>query len=327
MEKMKQALSACRVCPRKCGVDRTAGALGWCRASALPRLALVSGHFWEEPPISGTKGSGTVFFSHCNMGCVFCQNAAISTGGFGQEVSVRRLAEIFLEQQARGFHNVNLVSAVQYLPQTAAALELAKQRGLAIPVVYNSNGYETAEGLRMLDGLVDVYLPDFKYWDNALGELFSHAPHYRDAAAAAIMEMRRQTGSEQFDADGLLQRGLIVRHLVLPGQFRDSFRVLDWIRENLGAKTYVSLLNQYTPPKTLPPLPVGASEADIARRKALSRRLTTYEYERVVEHFFAIGLQNGFTQERSSAAAAYTPIFDLSGVAGSLEDGKEKDNG
>lgn len=304
MEKMNTALSHCRICPRNCGADRTrtAGRLGWCQAPYLPKVALVSEHSWEEPPISGTKGSGTVFFSHCNMGCVFCQNHDISHEGFGEEISIERLADIFLEQQARGFHNVNLVSAVPFLPQTAKALSIAKENGLSIPVVYNSNGYESVEGLRMLEGLVDVYLPDFKYWDNALGEVYSKTPHYRETAIAAILEMRRQTGADIFDADGLMRKGLILRHLVLPGQYRDSIRILDWVKEALGTETYVSLMSQYTPM-------YHAKEY-----KALSRRLTTFEYDKVVSHFLAIGLKNGFMQKRSSATDEYTPIFDLSGV-------------
>lgn len=303
MEKMKTALSQCRICPRNCGADRTAGRLGFCRAPYLPKVALVSRHDWEEPPISGTKGSGTVFFSHCNLGCVFCQNHDISQEGFGQEISIQRLAEIFLEQQARGFHNVNLVSAAQFIPQVAKALEMAKEKGLSIPVVYNSNGYESLEGLKMLEGLVDVYLPDFKYWNNDLGLEYSKAPHYRETASQAILEMRRQTGGDVFDENGILQRGIILRHLVLPGQYKDSFQVLDWILENLGENAYVSLMSQYTPMHR-------AKEI-----KALSRRLTTFEYEKVVDHFFEIGLKNGFMQKRSSATSEYTPLFDLSGVA------------
>lgn len=302
MENMNTALSQCQICPRKCGVDRTAGKTGFCHAPALPKVALVSRHDWEEPPISGTKGSGTIFFSHCNLGCVFCQNHDISQDGFGQEISIERLAEIFLEQQERGFHNVNLVSAAQFIPQAAKALEIAKENGLTIPVVYNSNGYESLEGLRMLEGLVDVYLPDFKYWNDALAIAYSKAPHYRETAAAAILEMRRQTGADILDADGILQKGLILRHLVLPGQYKDSFQILDWVQKEMGAETFVSLMSQYTPmhkAKEYPPL---------------SRRLTTFEYDKVVDHFFEIGLKNGFMQKRSSATSEYTPTFDLSGV-------------
>ena len=305
MEKMNEALSHCQVCPRNCGIDRTAGQAGFCRAPYLPKVALVSRHDWEEPPISGTKGSGTVFFSHCNLGCVFCQNFNISQEGFGQEISVARLAEIFLEQQARGFHNVNLVSAAQFIPQAAKAIKMAKEQGLKIPVVYNSNGYESIEGLRLLEGLVDVYLPDFKYWNNDLGLEYSHCPHYRETAAAAILEMRRQVGKDILDENGLMQKGIILRHLVLPGQYKDSFSVLDWVREHLGAETFVSLMSQYTPMHR-------AKEI-----KALSRKLTTFEYDKVVDHFFEIGLKNGFMQKRSSATSEYTPTFDLAGVLSS----------
>jgi len=303
MEKMHTALSQCRVCPRNCGIDRTKGKTGFCRAPYLPKAAVVSRHDWEEPPISGSKGSGTVFFSHCNLGCVFCQNHDISQNGHGQEISVERLAEIFLEQQERGFHNVNLVSAVQFIPQTAKALEIAKKNGLSIPVVYNSNGYESIEGLKLLEGLVDVYLPDFKYWNDDLGMEYSNCPHYRETAAAAILEMKRQVGKDVLDKAGMMQKGIILRHLVLPGQYKDSMKILDWIRDNLDEETYVSLMSQYTPMHK-------AKEI-----KALSRKLTTFEYDKVVDHFFEIGLKNGFMQKRSSATSEYTPTFDLSGVA------------
>lgn len=302
MDKMFETLSACRVCPHRCGVDRAAGKTGRCHAPLLPKLALAGIHHWEEPPISGQNGSGTIFFSHCNLACVFCQNHEISAGGFGKEVSVERLAEICLEQQSRGVHNINLVSAAHFLPQTAKALSLAKAQGLAIPVVYNSNGYETPEGLRLLEGLVDIYLPDFKYWDDALAEQYSAAPQYRAYASAAISEMRRQQPVDVFREDGIMQRGLILRHLVLPGCYKDSFRILDWVRETLGAKTYLSLMSQYTPVYRAKEL------------KPLSRRVTTFEYEKVIAHFWEIGLENGFMQRRSSAVSDYTPLFDLTGI-------------
>ncbi|MBR5122577.1 MAG: radical SAM protein, partial [Anaerotignum sp.] len=251
---------------------------------------------------SGTKGSGTVFFSHCNLGCVFCQNHDISQDGFGQEITVERLAEIFLEQQERGFHNVNLVSAVQFIPQVAKALTIAKEQGLSITVVYNSIGYESIDGLKILEGLVDIYLPDFKYWDDALGLEYSKAPHYRETASAAILEMRRQTGADILDENGIMKKGIILRHLVLPGHYKDSFKVLDWVKEHLGEETFVSLMSQYTPM-------YQAKEI-----KPLSRKLTTFEYDKVVDHFFEIGLKNGFMQKRSSATSEYTPSFDLSGV-------------
>lgn len=297
-----QALQNCKVCPRSCSVDRTKGNIGFCGAPLQPKVALVSAHMWEEPPISGTNGSGTIFFSHCNLRCVFCQNHQISQDCFGKEISVDRLSEIFLEQQERGLHNINLVSASHFIPQAAEALRQAKKQGLTIPVVYNSNGYESLEGLKMLEGLVDIYLPDFKYWDDALAKTYSQAPHYAKTTSAAILEMRRQTKTDVLDKNGIMKKGLIIRHLILPGHYKDSFSVLDWILEHLGAETYVSLLNQYTP----------MYEAE--KFKNLSRRLTTFEYEKVTEYFLSIGLKNGFVQKRSSATSAYTPIFDLSGV-------------
>ncbi len=296
------ALANCHICPRNCGIDRTIGQKGYCQAPLLPKVALVSKHAWEEPPISGTNGSGTVFFSHCNMKCVFCQNHTISQQQEGIEISVSRLADIFLEQQERGCHNVNLVSASHFIPQIAEALTIAKQNGLTIPVVYNSNGYESIAGLQMLEGLVDIYLPDFKYWDETLGLQYAHTPQYPQTTMAAILEMRRQIPNDCLDTQGILQRGIIIRHLILPQHDKDSCLILDWIQQHLGAETMVSLLNQYTP----------MYQAN--QFKNLSRRLTTFEYQKVTEHFLQIGLKNGFVQKRSSATSAYTPLFDGSGV-------------
>ncbi len=299
---VEKIMSACRICPRNCGANRTIGQKGQCGAGLLPKIALVSTHMWEEYPISGTKGSGTVFFSHCNLRCVFCQNYTISTEGYGIEVTINRLAEIFLEQQARGVHNINLVSAAQYLPQTAQALQLAKESGLHIPVVYNTNGYETVASLRWLEGLVDIYLPDFKYVSQETASRYSHAADYAKIAEAALAEMRRQQSQDIFYADGLMQKGMIVRHMVLPGQYRDSFLVLEKIKEVLGEDTYVSLLRQYTPL-------YRATEY-----REINRLLTSFEYDKVIDHFFQIGLHHGYMQEKSAAKAAYTPLFNGEGV-------------
>ena len=302
MEQGHSPLSHCSVCPRHCHVDRTDNQIGFCHASLLPKVALVSAHFWEEPPISGTKGSGTVFFSYCNLRCIFCQNYEISENGFGKEVTIERLAEIFLEQQAMGLHNINLVSPTQFIPQIAVALRLAKNNGLTIPVVYNTNGYESSEGLHLLDGLIDIYLPDFKYWDDKIAQEYSYAPHYSTIASKAILEMRRQVPLDIFDENGLMQKGLMIRHLVLPSHYGDSFKILDWIKDTLGGDTYVSLLNQYIPMHRANKI------------KALSRKLTTFEYEKVTEYFLNIGLKNGFMQKKSAATSDYTPIFNLEGV-------------
>ncbi len=302
MEQGQFPLTHCAVCPRHCQIDRTKNQTGFCHAPLLPKIALVSTHFWEEPPISGTKGSGTIFFSHCNLHCVFCQNHEISEGGFGKEITIERLAEIFLEQQAKGLHNINLVSPTHFIPQIAMALRQSKNGGLNIPVIYNSNGYEDIEGLRLLDGLIDIYLPDFKYWDDGIARGYSSAPNYAAITSKAILEMRRQVPQDIFDEHGILQKGLMVRHLVLPSHYRDSFQILDWIKETLGTDTYVSLLSQYTP----------MHHANTI--KALSRKLTTFEYEKVTEYFLNIGLKNGFMQKKSSATSDYTPIFNLEGV-------------
>ncbi len=302
MKEYEKLMKHCTICPRKCGVNRWEGQEGFCHAPLLPKAALVSSHQWEEPPISGTKGSGTVFFSHCNMNCLFCQNHIISSEGFGKEISVERLAEILVEQQNRGLHNINLVSPNHFIPQIRDALVLAKKNGLNIPIVYNTNGYENVESLKLLEGLIDIYLPDFKYCDENLARTFSAAPNYFETAGAAILEMARQVGLNRFSEDGLMKKGLIVRHLVLPGCYHDSFRVLDWIRENLGMEATVSLLNQYTPMH-------HAKEI-----KELSRRLTTFEYQKVIDYFFEIGLRNGFMQKRSSSTSTYTPIFNLRGL-------------
>ncbi|WP_304509208.1 radical SAM protein [Anaerotignum sp.] len=302
MKQLQTALRHCNICPRNCNVNRINGQTGFCHASLHPKVALVSAHFWEEPPISGTKGSGTIFFSHCNLRCVFCQNHKISEEGFGTEISIERLAEIFLEQQEKGLHNINLVSPTHYIPQISIALRLAKKSGLQIPVIYNSNGYESIEGLRQLEGLVDIYLPDFKYWDKTIAKEYSAAPNYPAIAAQAILEMKRQVPQDIFDENAIMTNGLILRHLVLPSHYQDSYHILDWIKESLGVDTYVSLLSQYTPMHRANTI------------KTLSRRLTTFEYQKVTEYFLNIGLKNGFMQKRNSATSEYTPMFNLEGV-------------
>ncbi|WP_317855909.1 radical SAM protein [Chakrabartyella piscis] len=303
----------CSLCPRHCSVNRSYGEMGFCRSLDLPKVSLVSTHMWEEPPISGTNGSGTVFFANCNLRCVFCQNHDISDSGYGLEIPIERLAEIFLEQQAKGLNNLNLVSPTQYGIQVREALILAKNNGLTLPVVYNTNGYEFVDFLQSLEGLVDVYLPDFKYMSCDLAGEYSGASDYPEKVKLAILEMKRQQPKDVF-VDGLLKKGIIVRHLVLPNHYKDSLQILDWIVENLGTEAYVSLLNQYTPMHKAKEIP------------ALSRRLTTFEYQKVTTHFLDIGLKNGFIQKRSSATSDYTPIFDLTGVANCKNRCDEEEN-
>lgn len=289
----------CALCPRRCGVTRTADDKGACGAPENARLARAALHFGEEPCISGTRGSGTVFFSGCPLHCRFCQNEVISQRGFGRTISAQRLADIFRELEAAGAHNINLVSPTPYVPAIRQALHLYTP---SVPLVYNSSGYERPETLRALDGAVDVYLPDLKYLDNALALALSGVGDYVEVATAAILEMARQTGPMRCDADGLAQRGTLVRHLVLPAQTRNSLAVLDWLAAHLPTGTPVSLMFQYTPVRAVEGFP------------ALSRTLTRRERDKVWDHLLACGLTDGYVQDAQSASAAFIPAFDLTGV-------------
>ena len=295
-------LKECNICPRRCGANRLAGQVGACQAGFLPKVALASLHQWEEPCISGERGSGTIFFSHCNLHCVFCQNYTISQENFGKELTIEELANLFLKQEERGAHNINLVSATQFLPQVHAALTLARALGLNIPVVHNSNGYESIEMLRMMDGLIDVYLPDLKYYSDAYATKYSNAPGYFQHTTAAILEMHRQVGNPTFDQSGLITKGLIIRHMMLPGLLRDSKEILRWIKDNLPLEVYLSVMAQYTPMYKASDYP------------ELQRQVTEKEYDALVDYFCDLELENGFVQEHSSATSDYTPNFDLRGL-------------
>ena len=289
---------SCTLCPRNCRVERgdTAGG-GVCGMGTQPRVARAALHMWEEPCISGTRGSGAVFFSGCGLRCVFCQNEAISHGGTGETVSVRRLADIFRELEDQGAHNINLVTAAHFAPAVVGALDLYRPR---IPIVYNSSGYESLATLRMLEGYIDIYLPDFKYIDPAMAAMLSGARDYPKVALEAIREMRRQTGPAVYDADGLMRRGTQIRHLVLPGLTGDSMRILTLIRDELP-ETPVSLMGQYTP--------CGRALSI----SGMDRKVTKKEYARVLAHMEAIGL-SGYRQERSAASGEFVPAFDGTGV-------------
>ncbi len=291
-------MTGCTLCPRNCRVPRgeTQGG-GVCAMGTLPKVARAGLHMWEEPCISGTRGSGAVFFSGCALRCVFCQNEAISHGGEGRVVSVRRLAEIFSELEDRGAHNINLVTAAQFVPAVIEALNIRRP---GIPVVYNSGGYESVQTLRMLDGYVDVYLPDFKYIDPAMAGLLSGAPDYPAVATDAIREMVRQTGPAVYGDDGLMLRGTQIRHLVLPGLTGDSMRILTAIADEFPGVP-VSLMGQYTPFGKALEIP------------GMNRRVTKKEYRRVLAHMDAIGL-TGYRQALESADAQYVPAFDGTGV-------------
>ena len=292
----------CELCPRKCGANRSDSQLGYCRADNLVRLARAALHYWEEPCISGTKGSGTVFFSFCNLGCLFCQNYRVSRGKVSQVVSRGRLAAIFLELQNQGAHNLNLVTPTHYLPDIIPALNLAKEKGFNLPVVYNSGGYESLETLEALGEIVDVFLPDLKFASATTAKELANAPDYFPVATSAIKQMAQLIGSCEFDQEGLVKRGLIVRHLVLPGKLEESRTILKWIKNELPEWVMVSLMGQY--------LPVGKA----VNHPQLGRKLTTAEYGEIVDYLEKIGLENGYVQELSSASDVFIPKFDLTGV-------------
>jgi len=290
----------CRACPFECGVDRSEK-LGICRASDQFEISLAQLHHWEEPPISGTRGSGTIFFSHCNLRCRFCQNYGISQQGQGREVASERLLAIMLELEQQGAHNVNLVSPTHYSDQLLPVLERARVK-LQVPIVWNSNGYEKTETVARFEGLVQVYLPDLKYYSDELARACSSAPDYFRHASAAITEMKRQVGRNRYDENGIIEKGLIIRHLVLPGHAEDSKEILTWVHGELGPRTSVSLMAQYYPVHRAAELP------------GMDRRLSSEEYGDVRRRFDELGFEEGFAQEPSSASRDYTPDFDGSGT-------------
>ena len=288
----------CTLCPRNCGAERTAeNGAGVCRMGTQPKIARAALHMWEEPCISGTRGSGAVFFSGCGLRCVFCQNEAISQQGEGKIVTPARLAEIFRELEAQGAHNINLVTAAHFVPAVLEALNLYRPN---IPIVYNSSGYESIETLRMLSGVVDIYLPDYKYIDPNMAAMLSGARDYPDVAFAAIAEMIRQTGAPVYDENGMMQRGTLIRHLVLPGLTGDSMKILTRIRDEFPGIP-VSLMGQYTPCGRALNMP------------GMDRKIKKKEYVRVLAHMEAIGL-DGYRQELGSADDAFIPSFDETGV-------------
>lgn len=301
---------SCTLCPRRCRVNRLFGEKGRCRVTADVFLSRAALHFWEEPCISGDCGSGTVFFSGCNLGCVFCQNHDIAKATIGKKVSIERLSEIFLELQDKGAANINLVTPTHYIPSITCALSQAKKNGLTIPIVYNTGGYESVETLKQLDGLVDIYLPDFKYIDPALSRKYSFAPDYPEVAKAALAEMFRQVGTPVFfessgnddDTPPLMKKGIIVRHLALPGCEADSRAVLDYLYQTYGDDIFISIMNQYTP------------LSHVASYPELNRQITEEEYDRLTDYAVDLGIENGFIQEGETAEESFIPTFDYEGV-------------
>lgn len=300
---MASLFSSCRLCPRECSVNRKRGELGFCRMNSQLTAALATLHFWEEPCISGKNGSGAIFFSGCNLGCVYCQNAQISRGKVGKEITVGRLCDIFFELKERGAHNINLVTATHFLPSVLEAVKKAKSDSIGLPFIYNCGGYEKADMLKRCEGLIDIYLSDFKYMSSDLAAKYSSAHDYPQTAQKALCEMIRQQPKCIFDSNGMLLRGVIVRHLMLPGCLKDSKKVLHYLHQAWGNKIFISIMSQYTPP----------SEA-LSDFRELNRPLKKTEYEKLVDYAISVNITQAFIQEGEAASESFIPMFDCRGI-------------
>lgn len=301
------SLRQCELCPRGCKVNREIGQLGICKVSSQLKVARAALHFWEETCISGTQGSGAVFFSGCSMHCVFCQNQEIANGVVGKEISRERLAEILLELQEKGANNINFVTPGHYVPHIVWSVEQAKRQGLRVPIVYNTSSYEKVDTLKQLEGIVDVYLPDFKYWNPELAAKYSNAPDYPAVAKSAIAEMVRQQPEAKFVYDEeqgleLIKKGVVVRQLLLPGQLKDAKRIVKYLHETYGNQIYLSLMSQYTP------------LAHVEKYPELNRKVSRRSYEAYVDYAIEIGVENGYIQEEDVAEESFIPAFDGEGV-------------
>ena len=293
-------ISKCEICPRKCKINRYEKK-GYCRCDDKVRIALVSKHYFEEPCISGRNGSGTIFFSNCNLNCIFCQNHDISQGGKGIDVTVERLAEIMLEQQERGANNINLVTPTMYVEQIIKAIDIAKDGGLNIPIVYNTNGYEEVETIKKLNGYIDIYLPDFKYFTNELAIKYSKAPNYFEKVTSALFEMQSQFDEYVFDGE-IMKKGMIVRHLVLPNYIQNSKNVLKWIKDNLREDIYVSVRAQY--------FPTYKAIGD----ELIGRKLSFSEYRKIEQYFYGLDIKNGYIQDLGKHEEEFVPDFNMDNV-------------
>ena len=295
---MIELLQKCEICPHKCKIDRTKNQVGRCKSKDTVKVALASIHNFEEPCISGRNGSGTVFFSNCNLSCEFCQNYEISQQGKGKEITIEELAEIFIKQQEKDVENINLVTPTSYVPQIIEAIKLARKQGLKLPIVYNTNGYEKVETLKMLEGYIDIYLPDLKYSDNKLAKRLSKVDNYFEITTEALKEMHRQTGKAIFDDRGIMKKGMIVRHLVLPNHILNSRRVLKWINDNMN-DVYVSIMAQYFPT-------YKAKEIE-----DINRKLKKEEYEQIENYLYRLNLENGYIQELGEHEEEYVPKWEM----------------
>lgn len=291
-------LEKCAICPHNCGINRLNNQIGRCKSRDTVKVALYSTHNFEEPCISGKKGSGTVFFSNCNMNCVFCQNYEISQQGKGKEISIEELADIFIKQQEKDVENINLVTPTSYVPQIIEAIKISRGNGLKLPIVYNTNGYEKVETLKLLEGYVDIYLPDFKYSDDDLAKRLSKVDNYFEIVTEALKEMYRQTGKAVFNDEGIMQKGMIIRHLVLPNHVLNSRRVLKWINENMH-EVYVSVMAQYFPT-------YKAKDID-----DINRKLTKEEFEQIENYLYRLDLENGYIQELGEHEEEYVPNWEF----------------
>ena len=292
-------LTKCEICPHKCKINREIGNIGRYKANDKVKIALYSIHKFEEPCITGNNGSGTVFFSNCNLNCIYCQNYEISQLGKGKEITINELADIFIELQNKNVENINLVTPTSYVLHIIEAIKIAKRNGLKIPIIYNTNAYENVETLKLLEGYIDVYLPDLKYYDNELGKKYSKIDNYFDIATKAIKEMYRQVGATKLDENGIIQRGVMIRHLVLPNNIENSKNILKWIKENIDEKVYINIMAQYFPT-------YKAKEDEI-----LNRKLTKEEYEKIENYVYELGIENGYMQELGEHEEEYVPKWDL----------------
>ncbi len=295
---MLEQLIECNVCPHKCKVNRLEGKSGRCKCNDKIKIALVSTHMYEEPCISGTNGSGTIFFSNCNLSCKFCQNYEISQLGKGHEITIEELASVMVKQQEAGVHNINLVTPTMYAYQIIEAIKIARKNGLNIPIIYNSNGYENIETIKALKGYIDVYLPDLKYYSNEIAVKYSKAPNYFEIASKAILEMINQVGAPEFDEDGMIKKGVMIRHLVLPNHIQNSKNVLKWIKENIPEEIYIDVMAQYFPT-------YKAKEDEL-----INRKLTKREYKEIENYFYLLNFKNGYMQELGEHEEEYVPKWD-----------------
>lgn len=295
---MKNLLKSCKLCPRKCGADRLSGDVGFCGADCRIKIARAALHFWEEPCISGNSGSGTVFFSHCTLKCAYCQNYSVSTENKGKYVTEDELADIFLDLQNQGANNINLVTPTHYVPQIISAIDIARKNGLSLPILYNTSGYESPDTIKMLEGYIDIYLPDFKYFDDACARKYSRAPGYSASAMAAIREMHHQVGKCEFDERGIIKKGVIVRHLMLPGGYRDSKKIIEYLFREYGDDIYLSIMSQYTPLATIP-----------EKFPELKKPIAMSDYDKLLDFAVTLGVENAFIQEGESQSESFIPEF------------------